>query len=479
MVFLHRLNLLGFAVAFPILPRMDVVLNYLKTQQKRFVDEICDYVRFPSVSAQPAHGKDMTNCATWLVKHCKQIGLEARLCPTDGHPIVLAKTPRKKSAARRRHFMVYGHYDVQPPEPFDLWKTQPFQPTIRGRSLFGRGASDNKGQNLAHLKAVEAYLKTRQELPCDLTFVIEGEEEVGSKSLAGFLRSHRKELACDAVVVSDTGIPSPKHPALTYALRGIAAFEITLRGPDRDLHSGIFGGSLQNPAMALAQLLAKVHDLKGRVAIPGFYRGVAKLSDFERKQMARVPFNHAAYRKLLGVDELFGEAGFTPNEQRTARPTFEINGLTSGYQGEGSKTIVPAWASAKITARLVPNQQPAQVVKVVRAFLEKHCPPGVTLEVKAGHGAEAYLVSPRSADAQAALRALRQAFGREPVLLREGGSIPIVNQFQKILGADTLLLGLALPDDNAHSPNEKFDLDIFAQGQRMSALLWRELANPR
>lgn len=453
---------------------MDVVLNYLKGNQKRFVSELCDYVRFPSVSAQPKHGKDMTNCATWLVKHCKAIGLDARLCPTDGHPVVLARTPRK-AGSRKRHFLVYGHYDVQPPEPFELWKTPPFEPTIRGHSLCARGASDNKGQNLAHLKAVEAYLKTRQELPCDLTFVIEGEEEVGSKSLAGFLAKHREELRCDAVVVSDTGIPSPKHPALTYALRGIAAFELIVRGPDRDLHSGIFGGSLQNPAMALAQLLAQVHDAHGRVTIPGFYRGIPRLSDYERKLMARIPFNQNAYRKFLGVPELFGEKGFTPDERRTARPTFEINGLTSGYQGDGSKTIVPAWARAKITTRLVPGQEPAKVVKAVRAFLQKHCPPGVTLEIKSGHGAQAYMVSPRSPEAQAALRALRQAFNREPVLLREGGSIPIVNQFQKILGADTLLLGLALPDDNAHSPNEKFDLDLFAQGQRMSALLWREL----
>lgn len=457
---------------------MDAVLNYLKENQKRFVAELCDYVRFASVSAQPAHGKDVTDCATWLVRHCKHIGLEARLCPTDGHPVVLARTPRKTSGARRRHFLVYGHYDVQPPEPFDLWRTPPFEPTIRGRSLFARGASDNKGQNLAHLKAVEAYLKTGMQLPCDLTFVIEGEEEVGSKGLGAFLRKHRAELQCDAVVVSDTGIPSPKHPALTYALRGIAAFEITVRGPSRDLHSGIFGGSVQNPALALAQLLARVHDPKGRIAIPGFYDGVAKLTNFERKQMARIPFNGAAYRKFLGVPQLFGERGFTSDEQRTARPTFEVNGLTSGYQGEGSKTIVPAWASAKITARLVPGQQPAKVIQTVRAFLEEHCPPTVTLEIKAGHGAEAYMVSPRSPEAQAALRALHQAFGREPVLLREGGSIPIVNQFKKILGADTLLLGLALPDDNAHSPNEKFDLGLFAQGQRMSALLWRELSAP-
>ncbi|MBP9902354.1 MAG: dipeptidase [Verrucomicrobia bacterium] len=457
---------------------MDAVLNYLASHEARFVKELCHYVRFRSVSAQPEHRPDLQACAEWLVKHCLSLGLDARLCPTDGNPIVVAKTPRPKGGPRRRHFLVYGHYDVQPPEPFELWKTPPFQPTLRGRSLFGRGASDNKGQNLAHLKAAEAYLKTGTPLPCDLTFVIEGEEEVGSKSLGAFLQQNRAELRCDAVVISDTGMPSPKHPALTYALRGIAAFEIIVRGPSRDLHSGIFGGSVQNPATALAQLLAKVHDANGRIAIPGFYQDVIPLSAYERKELARLPFNRAAYRKFLGVPELFGERGFTPDEQRAARPTFEINGLTSGYQGEGSKTIVPAWARAKITTRLVPGQQPAKVIKLVRAFLKKHCPPTVTLEIKTGHGAEAYLVSPKSAEAQAALRALRSAFGREPVLLREGGSIPIVNQFKKILGADTLLLGLALPDDNAHSPNEKFDLDIFAQGQRMSALLWQELSAP-
>lgn len=457
---------------------MDAVLNYLASHEARFVKELCHYVRFRSVSAQPEHRPDLQACAEWLVKHCLSLGLDARLCPTDGNPIVVAKTPRPKGGPRRRHFLVYGHYDVQPPEPFELWKTPPFQPTLRGRSLFGRGASDNKGQNLAHLKAAEAYLKTGTPLPCDLTFVIEGEEEVGSKSLGAFLQQNRAELRCDTVVISDTGMPSPKHPALTYALRGIAAFEIIVRGPSRDLHSGIFGGSVQNPATALAQLLAKVHDANGRIAIPGFYQDVIPLSAYERKELARLPFNRAAYRKFLGVPELFGERGFTPDEQRAARPTFEINGLTSGYQGEGSKTIVPAWARAKITTRLVPGQQPAKVIKLVRAFLKKHCPPTVTLEIKTGHGAEVYLVSPKSADAQAALRALRSAFGREPVLLREGGSIPIVNQFKKILGADTLLLGLALPDDNAHSPNEKFDLDIFAQGQRMSALLWQELSAP-
>ena len=456
---------------------MQAVLNYLKENESRSIAELCEYVRFPSVSAQPQHRQDLRACSEWVVKHCQGIGLEARLCPTKGNPIVVAKTPRPKSpGARRPHFVVYGHYDVQPPEPLDLWKSPPFEPRVVKGALFGRGASDNKGQNLAHLKAAEAYLKTGTELPCDLTFIIEGEEEVGSSSLAAFLREQRAELDCDAVVISDTGMPTPKHPALTYALRGIAGFEVTLHGPARDLHSGIFGGTVDNPAMALCQLLGKLRDKDGRVAIPGFYEGVQPLSAFERKQFARLPFKARDYQKLLGVPKLFGEKGFTPHEQRSARPTFEINGLTSGYQGEGSKTIVPAWARAKITVRLVPNQNPAQVIKRIRQHLEKLCPPTVRMEVKWGHGAEPYLVSPTSPQAQAALRALKSAFGCEPVLIREGGSIPIVNHFKKILRADSLLLGLALPDDNAHSPNEKFDLGCFAKGQLMSAYLWQELS---
>jgi len=458
---------------------MQVVLDYLKRNQARFVAELCEFLRFPSVSAQPQYKKDMHACAGWLASHCRKIGLQAQVYPTDGHPIVLARTPASAALRRgkpRPHFMVYGHYDVQPPEPLDLWKSPPFKPRIQGRSLFARGASDNKGQLFAHLKAAEAYLKTGTPLPCDLTFVIEGEEEVGSVSLAKFLKSHRNELKCDAVVVSDTGMPGPKHPALTYSLRGIIAFEITLHGPSRDLHSGIFGGALDNPAMALSQLLGKLRDKDGRVAIPGFYNDVAPLSTYERKQFKRLPGTDRELQKLLGVLKLFGERGFTPTEHRSARPTFEINGLTSGYQGEGSKTIVPAWARAKITCRLVPNQRLERIRKVVCDYLKKICPPTVRMEIEVGHGAEAYLVSPKSAQARAALRALRQAFHHEPVLLREGGSIPIVNDFKKILGADTLLLGLALPDDNAHSPNEKFDLNIFKNGQRMSALLWRELS---
>jgi acetylornithine deacetylase/succinyl-diaminopimelate desuccinylase-like protein len=457
---------------------MQAVIDFLKQNETRFLSELLEYVRFPSVSAQPQHRDDLRACAAWLREHCDRIGLQTRVCETQGHPIVLAKTPRPASGSPRRrpHFLVYGHYDVQPPEPFELWKSPPFEPRVAGRSLFARGASDNKGQNLAHLNAVEAYLKTGTELPCDLTFVIEGEEEVGSKSLASFLKEHRDELKCDAVVISDTGMPDKKSPALTYALRGIAAFEITLRGPSRDLHSGIFGGTVDNPAMALSQLLAKLRDRNGRVAIPGFYDDVRALSAYERKQLARLPFTRSAYQKLLGVPALFGEKGYTPFEQRAARPTLELNGLTSGYQGEGSKTIVPAWARAKITTRLVPDQSPAKIIRLVRRHLKRICPPTVHLEIESGHGAEPYEFSPTGPLAQAALRALKSAFGYQPVLMREGGSIPIVTDFKKILGADTLLLGLALPDDNAHSPNEKFDLDCYARGQLMAAHLWQELS---
>ncbi len=451
---------------------MNAVLQYIEKNQSRFVEELCQYVRFPSVSAQPEHRADMAACAEWLVNHCREIGLEAEARPTRGHPVVVARTRRTGKPA----YLVYGHYDVQPAEPFELWQSAPFEPRLQGRSLFARGASDNKGQNLAHLNAVEAYLKTNTELPCDLTFIIEGEEEVGSEHLEEFLQANRKELACRAVVISDTGMPSLKHPALTYALRGIAACEITLRGPSRDLHSGIFGGTVDNPAMALCQMLAQLRDKNGRVNVPGFYKDVAKLSAYEREQAARIPMTAEQYRKFLGAPKLFGERGYTFNERRSARPTIEINGLTSGYQGEGSKTIVPSWARAKLTFRLVPNQEPARAQKLILTRLKQLCPPTVKMEVQAGHSAEPYLVSPASPLAQAALRTLKAAFGHEPIMMREGGSIPIVTQFKKVLGADSLLLGLALPDDNPHSPNEKFNLDCFAKGARMGALLWQELA---
>ncbi len=453
---------------------MQSILKYLADNESRFVDELCAYASIPGVSAQSQHAGDLRTSADWIAKRCETAGLKTVVHETAGNPIVVAKTPGHDS--RKPTFVVYGHYDVQPAEPFDLWHSPPFQPRRVGRDVFARGISDNKGQHLAHLIAAEAWLKSGHELPCNLTFLIEGEEEVGSKALYGFLPGHTKELACDAVVISDNGIPSLKHPALTYALRGIAAFEIRLDGPSRDLHSGIYGGSLENPAMALCQLLAKLRDANGRITVPGFYDDVAKLSTYERRQLARVPYNEAKYRKFLGVPELFGEAGFTPDEQRSARPTFEINGLTSGYQGEGSKTIVPAWASAKVTMRLVPNQSPKKIIAAVKRHLQSLCPPTVRLTLKHGHGGEPYLVDPTGPLAKAALRALKSGFGHESVLLREGGSIPIVSAFKKHLTADTLLLGMALPDDNPHSPNEKFSLDAFAAGMRTSALLWPELA---
>ncbi|MDA1276868.1 MAG: dipeptidase [Verrucomicrobia bacterium] len=460
---------------------MQKVLDYLKKNEARFVADLCEYVRFPSVSAQPQHSKDLRNCADWLVKRCRKVGLTTELCPTDGNPVIIANTPRDQTSASRSYlaakprYLIYGHYDVQPAEPFQLWKTPPFEPRRQGRSLFARGASDNKGQHLAHLNAVEAYLKTGTDLPCDLAFLIEGEEEVGSANLTTFLSRNRERLKCDGIVISDTGIIGPKHPTLTHALRGICAIEVKLYGPSRDLHSGIFGGTVENPAMALCQLLGQLRDKNGRVKIPGFYDQVVPLSSENRKQLARHPFNETHYKKFLGVPKLFGERGFSPVEQRSARPTLEINGLTSGYQGDGSKTIIPAWASAKLTMRLVPNQTPRQISKLVREYLRKICPPTVRIEIQEGHGGEPYFVAPDGAQAQAGLRALKSAFGCDPVLMREGGSIPIVNDFKKILGVDTLLLGLALPDDNAHSPNEKFDLGIFAKGMKMSAHLWQEL----
>lgn len=454
---------------------MQAVFDYLEQHAGRFLEELCTYVRFPSVSAQVQHQPDMRACAEWLVQHCREIGLESSLVATAGHPIVVARTPRQAGSVKP-HFVVYGHYDVQPPEPFELWTSPPFEPTRVGDSLYARGASDNKGQHLAHLNAVEAYLRTGTALPCDLTFMIEGEEEVGSRSLPVFLREHQSELRCQAIVVSDTGMPAPGMPALTYALRGITALEITITGPNRDLHSGIFGGSVDNPAMALCQLLAKMRDRNGRVAVPGFYKEVRPLTAYERRQMARLPYSAREYARFLGVPRLFGEKRFTAWEQRSARPTFEINGITSGYQGEGSKTIVPSWARAKVTLRLVPDQEPGTIAQRTARYLKKLCPPTVRIDIQHGHGAEPYLVSPTSPLAQAALEALQSAFNTRPALLREGGSIPIVTDFRKILGADTLLLGLALPDDNAHSPNEKFDLGNYRVGMRLGASLWPRLA---
>ncbi len=460
---------------------MHAVISYLRSNQARFIHELCEYLQLPSVSAQAQHQKDVVRCADWLAAHCRQIGLQTRVYQTEGHPIVVAKTPPSAIASAQKgqrppRYVVYGHYDVQPPEPLELWHSPPFEPRVRGRRLYARGAADNKGQHFAHLKAVEAYLKTGTALPCEVTFILEGEEEVGSPNLGPFLRRCGSDLRADAIVISDTGMPGLQHPALTYGLRGIISFEITVRGPAADLHSGIYGGAVDNPALVLCSLLGRVRGADGRVAIPGFYEDVVPLTPFERRQLAHLPLKERDFKRLLGVPKLFGERGFTTEERRSARPTFEINGLTSGYQGEGSKTIIPAFARAKVTCRLVPNQKPARISRLVKEFFRRLCPPTVRLEIKSGSGSEPYMISPRSPQAQAALRALRAAFGCEPLLMREGGSIPIVPVMSRILGAEAIMLGLALPDAKAHAPNENLHLDCFLKGQLASAYLWQELS---
>ena len=453
--------------------RVQPALDWLGVHHSQLVERLREYVRIPSVSAQPAHAPDVGRCAEWIAGRFRAAGLATEVHPTRGNPVVVARTPRVEGAPT---FMVYGHYDVQPPEPFELWTTPPFDPQVRGDDLFVRGSSDNKGQHLAHLHAVEACLASGVGLPCNLVFLVEGEEEIGSGALHDFLPLHRRELACDAVVVSDNGIPDLRHPALTYALRGIAAMEVRVDGPSKDLHSGLFGGTVENPAMALCRLLSRMRDEHGRILVPGFYDDVMPLSEYERAQLARLPATPSEYLALTGSPALFGEPGFTPEEQRTARPTFEINGLTSGYQGEGSKTIIPSWASAKLTLRLVANQDPGRVIAAVKAHLERCCPPTVRLSIQHGHGAVPYLTSPDGPMARAAMEALHEGFGHPGMLMREGGSIPIVSAFKEHLGADTLLLGMALPDDNAHSPNEKFNLRAYAAGMRMAVHLWPRLA---
>jgi acetylornithine deacetylase/succinyl-diaminopimelate desuccinylase-like protein len=450
------------------------VLQYLVTHEDRFVEELFDYARIPGVSAQSDHAADMKRSAEWVVNRCRKAGLTADTYPTSGYPVAIARTP--KTDPKKPTFMVYGHYDVQPPDPLDLWTSPPFEPRRKGRNVYARGISDNKGQHLAHINAVEAWLKTGHELPCNVTFFIEGEEEVGSKSLYGFLPKHAKDLACKAIIVSDNDIPSLKHPTLCYSLRGTVPIEIRLDGPNRDLHSGLYGGAVDNPAMVLSQMLAQFRDRRGRITIPGFYDDVVKLSAYERKQLAKLPVTVERIRKEVGAPKLFGETGYTPEEQRTARPTFEINGLTSGYQGEGGKTIIPAWSSAKISMRLVPNQTPKKILGLVKKHLKAICPPSVKLTITEGQGGGPYLVEPTGPVAQACLRAVKAGFGHDALLARGGGSIPIIAEFKRNLKADSLLLGMALPDDNPHSPDEKFSLDAYAAGMRMGAHLWAELA---
>ena len=447
--------------------------QYIGTHRQAFVDDLTDLLRIASVSADSRHAADVRQAAAWMVARFKQLGLKTELIQTAGHPLVLAETP---PVPGKPVALVYGHYDVQPPDPLNEWITPPFEPAIRDGNIYARGATDDKGQMLTHVMSVEAWIKSGKKLPLQVKFLIEGEEEVGSVNLEPFVAQHRERLACDCVVISDCGQFAPGVPAITYGLRGIAYYELRLFGPRQDLHSGTFGGGVTNPAGALVALLAALKDADGRIQVPGFYDEVVPLSDAERQQFRDLAFDEAEFKRQLAVDGLWGEAGHSTLERRWARPTCDINGLTSGYQGEGAKTVLPARASAKFSFRLVPNQDPAKISKALQKFLASHLPAGIRMELIDHHGAPGVVVPLESPYIRAAAAAIEAGFGRRPVFIREGGSIPIVNTFARELDADVLLLGWGQNDDNTHSPNEKFCLADYQRGILASAHLWQELA---
>jgi acetylornithine deacetylase/succinyl-diaminopimelate desuccinylase-like protein len=452
---------------------MATIDQYLDLQAKRFEQELCDFLRIPSVSTDPGRRQDIDRAAGWMAQQLRNLRFTAEIVETAGHPLVYAESPRVEGVPT---VLVYGHYDVQPAEPLDKWISDPFEPVVRSGCIYARGASDNKGQILTHVFSAQAWMETQGRLPVNLKYLIEGEEEVGGSSVEMFLRDHADRLACDCVVISDGVQFGPGQPAITYGLRGIAYYNLVLTGPSHDLHSGSFGGSVTNPANALARMLAALVDDRGRVRVPGFYDEVVPLSDRERAQFAALPFDEKAYLASLGVTGATGEEGYTVLERRWARPTCDINGLWSGYQGEGAKTILPESAGAKFSFRLVPNQSHENVTKALRPMLEALCPPGITMDLTDLHGSPGVLVPLDSPFVQAAARAIGHAFGRAPVFTREGGSIPVVAALHEKLGADTLLLGWGQDDDNAHSPNEKFSLADFHRGIKASARLWEELS---
>ncbi|MEX0824782.1 MAG: dipeptidase [Pirellulaceae bacterium] len=441
-------------------------------QRDAHTDDLLEWLRIPSVSSDPESTDSVRAAGQWVAEQFREAGLQTEVIPTKGHPLIFAETPPVPGAPVA---LVYGHYDVQPAEPLELWDSPPFEPTIREGNIYARGATDDKGQVLTHVQSVLSLLRAGQSLPLQVKFMIEGEEEVGSANLERMLPDLAEKLACDVVVISDSSQFADGQPAITYGLRGIATYDLRVDGPRQDLHSGSFGGAVMNPGIALCKLLSALVDDQGHIQIPGFYDDVLPLTDVEREEFAALPYSDTEFAKAMGVDALFGEAGYTSLERRWARPTFDINGLTCGHQGEGVKTIVPARASAKISFRLVPNQDPQKVTRGLEQFLQSHCPPGVRITLTPDHGAPGMRANLESPYVSAAKQALAAAFGTEPVLIREGGSIPIVQKFQETLKADCLLLGWGLSDDNAHSPNEKFRLADYHRGIKASARLWHEL----
>jgi succinyl-diaminopimelate desuccinylase len=462
---------------------MDQIETWLDSNRSRFQEDLFALLRLASIGTDPAYDPQVRETATWIHEFFQSLSFTSQWIDTCGHPIILAQSPHVEGAPT---VLVYGHYDVQPPDPLELWDTPPFEPTERNGNVYARGATDDKGQMLTHLFSCEAWMKTVGSLPVNVKFLIEGEEESGSSGLKELLAGVydeklgmpvKEKLAADIAVISDTSQYGPGKPAITYGLRGIYYFELRLKGPNVDLHSGSFGGSVSNPANAITKMLAALIDDQGRIQVPRFYDGIAELTAEEQQQFADLNFDDQAYKEQLGVKEIFGEEGFTTLERRWARPTFDVNGLWSGYQGEGAKTVLPAEAGAKFSFRLVPGQD----LKTIKAGLERiladNCPPGIEMELIDMHGANGVVVSLDNPFMKLAANAVEKGFGTRPVFTRSGGSIPVVLSFRELLGIDTMLLGWGLDDDNPHSPNEKFSLDDFFKGIRSSAWLWNELAS--
>ncbi len=440
----------------------DDALAYAKQNRERFLAELKEVLGIPSISTDPEHKADMLKAAEWMGAQLRSMGMnQVQILPTGGHPVVYGESLGAGTSAPT--VMIYGHYDVQPPDPLDLWVTPPFEPAVRDEYLFGRGSADMKGQVQASLKAVESMVRTGG-LPVNIKWLIEGEEEIGSEHLDEFIKHHKELLRCDFCLNTDGGILGPDEPSITTGLRGLAYFELRVQGPSKDLHSGLYGGIIHNPAQALAELIAGMHDENGKITLPGFYDKVRKLSKKERKDFARLPVTEKRYLKETGVPALWGEPKFSPPERLGARPTLEVNGLLSGFTSTGSKTVLPAWAMAKISCRLVPDQSVAETTKQMRKYLKKRAPKDIKWDLKYLHGAGAAIVSSDSAGVRAMSAAMQSVWGKRPYLLREGGSIGVVVQLQNRLGVDSVLSGFALPDCDAHSPNEKLHLPTWHKG---------------
>ena len=452
---------------------MNDVIDLININRDRYVDELREYLAIPSISALPEHAGDVRACAEWTAAHMKRVGLEhVRIIDTPGNPVVYADWLH---AAGAPTILFYGHYDVQPVDPLELWESPPFEATVRAGEIYARGAADDKGQVFMHLKAVEAVLRGSGRLPVNIRFILEGEEEIGSVNLESFVRGHKDELAADVVVISDSPMFDRGVPSICYGLRGLTYLQVDLRGTDSDLHSGSFGGAVANPAFVLSQVLAQMKDRGGRVKIPGFYDDVRPLSDAERAEFARLPFNERRYRNDLGAPKLFGERGYTTLERLWGRPTFEVNGMLSGFTGDGAKTVIPAVAMAKVSMRLVPDQDPDKIAGLCEDYLRKVTPRTVELNITRMHGGRPWMTDFDNPFVQAAGRAIELGFGRRPVFNREGGSIPVVATFQEVLGLPSVLFGVGLPDENAHAPNEKLDLGNFHNGIIASAALYNEI----